>query len=578
MNKLILASSANQGTVLKSDPPAIYVDGARRRELQLLKWEILPSPSFGKAIISATGSYVTGPCGRLGDPNELPAIGANIRIREAGRSSGAEFLGSVINNTFLVDERGEHFVAECRHQLVDKLNGRITSLWQNENQSAVETNQTRIGFNTAQNTLASDSLITINARQCRIFDYGLNARRWSVADVLGYLLATTVPSDVEVPSLSELDALAGNLDLDGMDVTGKTVADAITEVAKVGGLKVRSARFGLGLIFYRPGREGRRRNVHLQPAGSQLSLAKSNLWQGRIHISRRPSQHNLLVLGERKRYESTFALMKGWDRTLETQRWRDFVRNKADNWPKVADVYRKWVLNEHGWYSGSPWSLSVHDFASISSVSFTARVTRMLLPCLSSDLQGQSLGVVVEIQCGVGAAWQRWRGPLWVSRDECAIYLGGNALPGEYFQATINDEVSVRVTGTVEADTRLTAEVTGDPNAPLDVVDISSRAAWRNVHSSSIFKLAEGVGTPAERDDSDLLNQLAARHAEVASTASEAELTLGWVDTSFHIGDIIERIDGRGFELASNPDTHPFIRSVRHEFGATHTTKLFVSG
>jgi hypothetical protein len=130
----------------------------------------------------------------------------------------------------------------------------------------------------------------------------------------------------------------------------------------------------------------------------------------------------------------------------------------------------------------------------------------------------------------------------------------------------------------VEADERLVAVVDGDTNAPCNVLDMSGRAAWKKVHSSSIFKDAAGVGTPAEEDDSSLLNELAQRQAEVLSTAVEADLTLGSVDTTFHVGDIVERIEGREFELSSNPDSRPFVRSVRHEIGSEQTTHLLLLG
>ncbi len=557
---------------------AVYIDGTRRRDLQPVTLEVLPAPSFGKATLVMAGSPVSGQCERFGDATRLPPIGSRVQIRFAPGTEDGEFTGSVIAHGFVVDEHEERCAAECQHQLAIDLARRISSLWQLNAQSAVEVKQAKIRFNADQNALASKSTTNVKRRQCRLFDSNVDARPWSVADALGYLLATAVPDGVEVPSLLELDAMVGHIELGRVDVTGKTAAEALAEVARRGGLEIRSARQGRGLVFYRPGRQGRRRHIRLQPVGAKLSLSQSNLWRGQIRIYRRPSRRSLLALGQRKQYESTFELAKGWGAALETDRWRDFVRSKSSNWPKAADVYRKWVLNEHGWYSGSPWNLPVHSFASISSGDFTIRSARRFLPCLSTDLQGQSLGVVVEIRCGTGAAWRRWRGPLWVSRDECAIYLGGDALPGEFFQAAVAGEASVRVTAVVEADGRLIREVQGDLNAPRDVIDLSNRAAWRTVYSTSIFKNADGVGTPAERDDSELLNRLAVRYAEIASTATQADLTLGWVDTSCHVGDVVEKIDGRAFELSSNPDSLPFVRSVRHEFDTTQTTHLVVSG
>jgi hypothetical protein len=244
----------------------------------------------------------------------------------------------------------------------------------------------------------------------------------------------------------------------------------------------------------------------------------------------------------------------------------------------VAGVYRKWVLNEHGWYSAQPWSLAIHDLAAISSEDFLLRIPRKLLPCLSSDVCGQSLGVVVEVRCGGDAPWRRWTGPVWVSGGECAVWLGGDSLPADFFQAAVEDDASVRVTATVSSDLRLTARVAGSAGCPAALLDLSRRAAWRQVHPTSIFHQAQGLGAAAQRDDSLMLDRLARACAQTCSHATQGELTLGWIDTSFHPGDIIERISGRWLELSSGPRSLPVVRSVRHEFAGRQCTTITVSG
>jgi hypothetical protein len=286
----------------------------------------------------------------------------------------------------------------------------------------------------------------------------------------------------------------------------------------------------------------------------------------------------VLALGDHKRYESTFQAVRGWDPSLQSSRWRDFVRSESPNWPLLADVYRKWVLNEHDWYGQGPWNLPAYDFSSISAADFVLNAPRRLLPCLSTNRTGASLGVVVEFRCAAGAPWRRWRGPLWVSQDECAAYLGGDALPGEYFQAAVAGTVQLRITASVLADARLTAQVEGSPAYPLKVLDLSSRAKWSAVDAGSIFHGRTDLGAPAARDDTPLLQELASRAAEVASTAVEAELDLGWIDTSYQLGDIVELIEGRAVELPSRAEGRAFVGSIRHDFGAAQRTRLFITG
>lgn len=158
------------------------------------------------------------------------------------------------------------------------------------------------------------------------------------------------------------------------------------------------------------------------------------------------------------------------------------------------------------------------------------------------------------------------------------MYLGGDSLPADYFQAAVAGTAEVRVTAVIEADARLSAEAEGNPHLPKEVVDASSQAFWREVRPTSVFRAATGLGPADESDDSELVRRIASRNADLASLATEAEITLGWIDTSFQVGDIIERIEGRDFELSSNADARPCVRSVLHDFGQAQTTRLIVRG
>ncbi len=577
MNNLTLPAEDNHD-IIPCQPARIYIDGVRRRDLQLITWDVLPAPDFGKAMLTMAAMNSTGATGRIENRGELPSIGANVVIRPSHQTGGLEFVGYVTSHEFKAEQDTEQVLVECAHHLKADLGDIIADIWQFDGLQAVKTSQATVKFNTDLNSLASSSMHSVAGRTCRVFDSSIDATAWTVADAIGYLLATAVPGDVETPSQTEIENLAAGIELNSLDITGKSAIEALLSVAKLAGLEIRSARTGCGLVLYRPGVSGRVRHVALQPAGSSLSTTDSNLWRGRIRIQRRPSRCGVLALGAPKQYESTFELSAGWDTARETSRWRDFVRSESSDWQSVTDVYRKWVLNEHGWYGMNPWNLAVYSFAGISGEDFTVRSARSFLPCLSTDLAGQSLGVVAEIRCGTNKPWRRWRGPLWVSKDECAVYLGGDGLPGEYFQAAVVGSAQVRVTATLQADARLVWEVDGDPNAPRNVIDASTRAGWKQVHDGSIFANSQNVGTPLTQDDSQLIKSLAIRHAQVTSTATDAEFTLGWIDMSCHVGDIVERIDGRSFELASNPDLRPSVRSVRHEFGESQTTHLLVSG
>jgi len=572
MPTLTLSPPTAASHAFRPPQPRVYVNG-RRMPLDVLQWEALPAPQFGRAVVAARYRGTAKAAETLHDPR-LPAIGAEVRI--CAGDGGAELLGEVTGRTARWGGDGARPSAEITHRLFSLLASPMESRWQARDGALEAVEQAHVRFNTGEDGYASRNTFLVAGRETRVFAAEAEGQSWTVADALAYLLACGAPQAVDTPSLEELEELAGELDLGPVDATGRTTADALAHVAHWGGLELRAARQGLGLIAYRPGRQGRRRRVAIQPAGQRLSTIQTNLLRGEVSFERRPGRRGLLALGARKRYESTFALSPGWDASLETDRWRDFVRSESDQWEQVGDVYRKWVLNEHGWYGQAPWELPTEGFSAISEADFTADVPRRFLPCLSSDESGQSLGVVVEVRLSPDDDWQRWRGPLWCSPDECAVYLGGDALPAEYFQAAVDHSAQVRVTAVVEADARLRCELEGDPNVPRDIVDLSSRAHWRKVHATSIFAELAEAGQADERDDSALLERVASRHGEATSRAAEGRLVLGWADPSFHVGDLIERIDGRPLDLCAHPDAAAFVQAVRHDFQDTQTTTLTV--
>lgn len=555
----------------------VYINGKRNRNLQVVAWDVQNAPDFGMAVIKAAPSRFSPASGRIEETDTLPAIGKTVLIKPSFGQGNAEFRGTVVRHRMEIADDGEHLVAEVQHILADLLAMPVQQKYLMQDGEANLIQEGSIRFNSGSNSWASQVSVTINGRTTPVFESDKAGRRWTVADALAYIIAVAVPDNVNVPTFTELKRLAGDIDLGSLNITGKVTADVMATVARRGGLEIRSSRTGCGLVIYDPGRQGRRTLVNLQPNGGTLSTRKSNLWRGQIKISRRPSRKPVSVLGDYKTYESTFQLKRGWDPSKETDRWRDFVRSESGDWTSVADVYRKWVLNEDDAYGTSPWSLPTYDFADINEEDFLLSIARQFLPCVSTDKSGDSLGMVVEIKCGSTAPWRRWTGPIWISSDRCEVYLGGDALPSDYFQAAVDNEAKVRVTASVRSDVRLAVEVKGDPGLPAEIADYSSQAKWQKLHADSIFSGKSGLGTPAERDDINMLRNIARRYAEIVSRTLEAKLQLGWVDTAYHAGDIIERIDGRELELSPNPEVHPYVTAVLHDF-ANQTTSLTLNG
>ncbi|HPS52918.1 MAG TPA: hypothetical protein PLK08_05130 [Phycisphaerae bacterium] len=68
------------------------------------------------------------------------------------------------------------------------------------------------------------------------------------------------------------------------------------------------------------------------------------------------------------------------------------------------------------------------------------------------------------------------------------------------------------------------------------------------------------------------------RYAEYNSRGCRMEVSLGWIDATVFVGDVVTQIDGRDIELMSHTLGQPAVKSVRHEFGDEQKTHLILEG
>lgn len=567
MSVLTLPARRCESSVVPAVAPEVFLDGRRRRDLEVLSLERLEAPHFARATLAVRPPADPG-LAAADWPDALPAPGAAVSIRTASGTDDGAILMEVVSHSLRTGPGGRVAEVGVLHRLAGLLERRLADRWELRGGEPVHLEPARVRMN-VPGGWTSPALTVLNGRAATLFSTAEEGR-WSVGQALLYLFAAAVPLDVDLPSTLRALHLAGGVDLGPIDLTGASVGEAVVRVADRAGLAIRAAADGLGILLEAPG-TGRRRSVRLQPCGESVTPAGSTLLSGRVDWPRRPGRRGVLALAARKRYEVTLALRPGWDAALESPRWRDFLRAESPDWPLLRDVFRRWVLNEHARYAGAPWNLPVFDFAAVEPDDFRLRRPRRLLPCLSAGEDGESLGVVVEWRPDDEAVWRAWPGPLRTAPGECAVRFDGDALPAEYFQAAVAHTAEVRVTATVEADARLTAEVKGDANVPPVVLDFSDRAAWWQVHASSVLGgVASGSGV---RDDTDLLERLAEARA-AAGGGTDGRLVLAWPDLSFAVGDLIERLDGRAVSLASRAGGTCHVARVRHEFADTQTTTL----
>ncbi len=272
-------------------------------------------------------------------------------------------------------------------------------------------------------------------------------------------------------------------------------------------------------------------------------------------------------IGSRMRFEATFDLVPGW---IDS----DLVPDSANNYSNVfvkesdiqqstspddysfykkyhvcgsefmPDVGRKWVLNEAGDYTGSPYNRGpIFDFSRVLPTQYVMQdgrpnygpFKRRFLDCLTYDQSNiNSVGIKAELSLDFGETWQDL-GAMASLRNlpnECGIRIedpnlseildkqaraisGGSLANKElnYWTSLADDNVNsrtlpnwrtrVRVTASVLMDQRMyyaaaPAAENGCPFYTTAVYDYSSEYAWSLRTPGSVF---EESGLPAWNTD-----------------------------------------------------------------------------
>lgn len=405
---------------------------------------------------------------------------------------------------------------------------------------------------------------------------GPDAQPWTADQAANYLLAFYASASwLGLPTAAELTCVFGDEPVENVRLEGLTVLEALERLGRRAGLRatVALSRNAAGeltraLVFVRRGL-GRCISLYHQMPGETFTLAKTAMERAEVEIDWAEAPASLALAGDVKLYESTFDLVPGWnpaDEGLEREMYR---RSGNPSFASVADVYRKWVLNEAGDYTGEPWNAGpARDLSGVFGHGEYLQRRRRFLPAVSTDDTGESLGVYVEVSYDGGESYARFRGAVRVLRDECGVYLAGDQLPPELFHAADRSDLAVRVTATVESDSRLGVLI---ERPGLDD-DHRGARLWRDVsadfHCRTVCAASNLHGGPSRAvDDGDRLIALAAdlwqaaRHAPAPCRAG-----LPFFSVSYRVGDAVDGVRYRYARLKRSADgieTDPFVEAVR---------------
>jgi len=258
--------------------------------------------------------------------------------------------------------------------------------------------------------------------------------------------------------------------------------------------------------------------------------------------------------------ESTFELVGGWDPALEGESSDTYDRALSADFAAFANVYRRWVLNEDGFYTGAPYERGpAFDLAALFDREPIAPTPLPFLDCVTLDDAGGARDPIVEYSVDAGATWSRWAGRVRVLDDRAGVYLDDATLPGAYLDAALADAARVRVTAALRSPLPVRVRRwKGNPFAgvrPPRRLDLSRLFVFKRIAPGSVHyaDVQNGTLTADVRDPStDMQRWLVDRMWRDGLTPAslEGEATLRLLDGGVvSPGDVLLDAGGAGRDL-----------------------------
>lgn len=426
---------------------------------------------------------------------------------------------------------------------------------------------------------ANQTAIDLDGKSYTVFcGESTQGKLWTYAEVINYLLCEyMLAGQLKTPSFSRLQTLTENRIVRDLDVTGLNLIEAMHRCCERIGLKFKfisrtsDNEPGQAIVFYKAG-TGRVVELNCQPAGQQISISKNNI--AKMHSRRKfwPVTHKYIGQGDFKIYEATFELIKAWDSGLELNNYDSFSPSTNPSFCQVKDVYRKWCLNEAGQYSGPPYNQgTAFDFSQIFQSSNFVHQRRRFWPCLTTDVQGCSLGYFLQVSYNSGQNWWQYLHAFNILLDECGVWLSSDQLDMDTWAAALEDSLKFRITASVVSDERLTAvTVNGPVNSIAPVVEhvitLPRQFKYRKVSDQSIFTepSSQAFGTPDEVDDSAALREFVRHTAATSSEVIETfDIQTPSLTFNYRLGDIVSTSPESQDLLACRSDNRSTSRIVR---------------
>ena len=594
-NKIDFFQSEQRQLSLPAASISILVDGILCPDLELI--EIVRSgwPEFGWAKLAYNPAAYTGTNVKDAENVEIEfAAGKTVCIRQyySGILPGATtfalpiFSGQIENIDTRQTSGGEKLEIIARDSSV---NLKHLSVYGQRLAKADGSSIFLAGLDTVFNPdskgNANQTAIDLDSKNYTVFcGESSQGRFWTCAEVIDYLLCEYVPAgQLKTPSFSRLQALTENQIVRDLDVTGLNLAKALHRCCERTGLKFkfvpRLADDGPGqaIVFYKAG-TGRVVELNCQPAGQRLSISKTNIAEMHSRKKFWPITNKYIGQGDFKIYEATFELIKAWDASLEQNNYDSFSPSTNPSFCQVKDVYRKWCLNEAGQYSGPPYNQGdTFDFSQIFQSSDFIHRHRRFWPCLTTDVQGRSLGYFLQVSYNSGQNWWQYLHAFNILLDECGVWLSSDQLDMDTWTAALQGSLRFRITASVVSDERLTAVAVNGPvnsTAPVveHVITLPRQFKYRKISDQSIFTepSSQAFGMPDEVDDSAALHEFVRHTAATSPEVIETfDIQTPSLTFDYKLGDIVSTSPESRDLLSCRSDNHSTSRIVRVQMDFT---------
>ncbi|MFN3167522.1 MAG: hypothetical protein ACE37H_10710 [Phycisphaeraceae bacterium] len=537
MNPAVAAiARSNISTALQATTPTVFIDGVPEPALQLLRYEAsLPAdtrhavlaiePSSPVSHASLAHQAVT-----IAVPHALSDGGSRWEVLLSGVVSGAGESRAVASDeqTLIIQDRLSALFEQPTHTL---------------------------GLDPAKQPTLADALQRTGAQ-------------------IGAEVVFACPlGDVESP-------------VEPGTTGSQTLAGLIVSVLDASGLRLQQS---IALE-----RNGVRRTLCVVPerAGRRIALPWPDV-QGRGAMVRSARGDNLpappsrwAALGGRPMIEDTFVLVPGWDPALTGQPDADYGRLTSSDFSRYGSVYRAWLLNEDGAFTGPPFDHGpAFDVGALFDAPGSIAQPLRLGDCLTRDASGLSIAPVIESSTDSGANWSAYPGLAGAMQDRVGVRLTDDTLPGAILTAAKAGTLRLRVTASLTAPDRIERQRwDGNPFAgvgPTRTVRFGDRFGWRRVMPTSIHADAIDAGQLSADvvDDRAALGEALLKtiaRSPGASASATVELAGAW--TAVRVGDMVADPLEPGRSIDGTPKAFdPRAARVHHlqiDFGvADHTPR-----